>query len=118
MKNFCIILLFTTLASCSFFKKKTNMDADAIARVKDEYLYASDIQSLTKGFTGPDSTEILRSYAESWVRKKLLLKKAIENIPEDDLNITRKIEDYRKAAQQIATNRPIAKGESIFAQCI
>lgn len=73
------------------------MDADVIARVNEEYLYASDLQSLTRGLKGQDSLSALKSYAETWVRKKLLLQKAIENIPEDDISITRKVEDYREA---------------------
>src|SRR5690349_6357840 len=97
LKNIFVILILLALASCSFFKKKKVADADAIARVNDEYLYASDIQSLTRSMTGQDSIEILKKYAENWVRKKLLLQKAIENIPEDDLDVTKKIEDYRES---------------------
>lgn len=73
------------------------MDADVIARVNEEYLYASDLQSLTRGLKGQDSLSALKSYAENWVRKKLLLQKAIENIPEDDIGINKKVEDYREA---------------------
>ncbi len=97
MKKFPIIALSVILASCSYFKKRQTAGADVIARVNDQYLYASDIQPLTKGLTGDDSIKVLKSYAESWVRKKLLLEKAIENIPEDDIGITKKIEDYREA---------------------
>src|SRR5688500_11903443 len=97
LRNVLIILLLTTFASCSFFKKKSVADADVIARVNDEFLYVSDIKSLTKGLQGTDSIEALKSYAGNWVRKKLLLQKAIENIPEDDLGVTRKIQDYREA---------------------
>lgn len=68
-----------------------------VARVNDEYLYASDIQALTKGLKGKDSVEVLKRYSDNWVRKKLLLQKAIENIPEDDLGITKKVEDYRES---------------------
>lgn len=96
MKHIFIFLLIVSLTSCSFFKKKKNVDADVIARVNDEYLYASDIQLLTKGLKGKDSLDVLKNYAENWARKKLLLKKAIENIPEDDLGITKKVEDYRQ----------------------
>jgi hypothetical protein len=95
-KSFILILLFTSLASCSFFKKKSVSDADVIARVNEEYLYASDIKSLTKGLTGTDSIEALKSYANTWVRKRMLLQKAVENIPEDDLGVTKKIQDYRE----------------------
>ena len=96
MRNFCVILLLVAISSCSFFKKKQAVNKDVIARVNDEYLYASDIQALTKGLKGKDSVEVLKRYSENWIRKKLLLQKAIENIPEDDLGITRKVEDYRE----------------------
>lgn len=72
------------------------MDADVIARVNDEYLYASDLQSITKGLKGQDSIDVLKGYAENWVRKKMLLQKAIENIPEDDIGVAKKVEDYRE----------------------
>jgi len=97
LKNILILILVVSISSCSFFKKKKAADADAIARVNEEFLYASDIQSLTKGLKGRDSLDVLKNYAESWVRKKLLLQKALENIPEDDLGITKKVEDYREA---------------------
>lgn len=95
MRYFFAIIFLLSLTACSFFKKKQSGDKDVIARVNDEYLYASDIQGLTKGLKGKDSTEVLKDYANNWVRKKLLLQKAKENIPEDDLGITKKVEDYR-----------------------
>lgn len=95
MKNFLVIAFLLSLTACSFFKKKQGADKDVIARVNDDYLYASDIQGLTKGLKGRDSTQALKDYATNWVRKKLLLQKAKENIPEDDLGISKKVEDYR-----------------------
>ncbi|MDB5282518.1 MAG: hypothetical protein JWO06_1593 [Bacteroidota bacterium] len=91
-----VIVLLVTISCCSFFKKKKEANKDVIARVNDEYLYTSDLQPLTKGLKGKDSTEVLKNYSENWIRKKLLLQKAIENIPEDDLGITKKVEDYRQ----------------------
>ncbi len=97
MKKALLFFLIASLASCSLFKKNKSTDADVIARVNDEYLYASDLQSLTKGLKGEDSLEVLKSYAENWTRKKLLLQKAIENIPEDDVGVTKKVEEYRES---------------------
>ena len=97
LRILAIVLVLSTFASCTFFRKKSTAEADVIARVNDEYLYASDIKSLTKGLKGSDSLEALKSYAENWTRKKMLLQKAIENIPEDDLGVTKKIQDYREA---------------------
>ncbi len=95
VRNFLVITFLLSLTACSFFKKKQGADKDVIARVNDDYLYASDIQGITKGVKGKDSVDMLKNYATSWVRKKLLLQKAKENIPEDDLGITKKVEDYR-----------------------
>jgi hypothetical protein len=95
LKNLLVLIILLSLSACSFFKKKQSVDKDVIARVNDDYLYASDIQGLTKGLKGKDSVEVLKSYADSWVRKKLLLQKAKENIAEDDVNIAKKVEDYR-----------------------
>ena len=97
MKNLVVIAFLLSLTACSFFKKKQGSDKDAIARVNDDYLYASEIQGLTKGLKGKDSIEVLKNYADNWVRKKLLLQKAQQNIPEDDLGITKKVEEYRES---------------------
>ena len=91
-----LYLLLLLLASCSLFKKKEVTDADVIARVGEEELYASDLQNLTKGLHDKDSLTVLRSYAENWVRKKLLLQKAAENIDEEDLGVSKLVEDYRE----------------------
>lgn len=97
MKNILLLLLLCSAASCSFFKKKQQVDKDVIARVGEEYLYASDLESLTKGLTGKDSTNALKEYAHTWARKKLLLQKAAENINAEDFSITKKMEDYRES---------------------
>lgn len=85
------------VSSCSFFKKKKTVEKDAIARVGDDFLYASEIPAITRGLSGKDSTEALKNYAQNWIRKKLLLQRAEENIPEDDAGITKKVEDYRES---------------------
>ena len=97
MKSLFIISIVLLLASCSLLKKKQATDKDAIARVNDEYLYASDIKALTRGLKGKDSVDVLKNYAVEWVRKKLLLQKAVDNIPEDDIGITKKVEEYRQS---------------------
>ncbi len=63
----------------------------------EEYLHASDLESLTKGLSGQDSLLVLKEYARTWARKKLLLQKATENIDADDMSIAKKLEDYREA---------------------
>ncbi|MCS6933650.1 MAG: hypothetical protein NZM35_00685 [Chitinophagales bacterium] len=93
----CVLLLFTMAASCTFFQRKGVKDGDAIARVGNEYLYASDLENVTRHLHGADSIAALKQYAENWVRRRLLLQKAKEYIPEDEAGITRKLQEYREA---------------------
>ena len=85
------------LGSCSFFKKKSAPDKDIIARVNEEYLYKADVEPFTKGLKGQDSLNAIKAYTESWIRKKLLLRKAIDNISDEDVTIARKLEDYKES---------------------
>ena len=86
-----------SVASCSYFKKSAGPTGeDVIARVNDDYLYASDLSGATLGLHGEDSLKVLKTYAESWVRKKLLLQKAQDNISDQDVGIAKKVEDYRE----------------------
>lgn len=96
MKPYLVITIVFLLSSCSYFKKKKVTDADVIARVNDDYLYASDVLSVTKGLKGTDSLKALKAYAEGWARKKMLLQKARENIADDDIAIAEKVEEYRE----------------------
>ena len=90
-----LISLYLLLSACNFFKKKSTPEKDAVARVNDEYLYLADVLPLTKGLKGQDSIAAIKNYTEGWIRKKLLLEKANENIPDDDPGITKKIDEYR-----------------------
>lgn len=65
--------------------------------MNDEYLYVSDVESLTKGLKGKDSLDAIKSYAENWVHKKLLLQKATDNIAADDVSMVQKVEDYKES---------------------
>lgn len=97
LKKTLFIFSLLALASCSFFSKKKELDKDVIARVNDEYLYASDIQGITRGLKGKDSINALKTYTESWVRKKLLLNKAKENISDEEVDISKKVEEYKES---------------------
>lgn len=98
IRQIFLLSVVTLVASCSYFKKNnTKPDADVIARVKGEYLYASDVSLVARGLHGKDSVDAIKNFAESWVRKKLLLQKAQENISEEDVSIAKKVEDYKEA---------------------
>ena len=71
------ILIFAM--GCKYFgKNRAAQDERVIARVYDEFLFLSDVQPLVQGVSQEDSAKLIASYAESWVKKKLLYKKAQE----------------------------------------
>lgn len=84
--------------SCKYFKKKSpNQGEIVLARANDDYLYLSDVMGMTRNMTPKDSATFVVNYSESWVRRRLLLKKAEENVPADELGIDKKVEDYRQS---------------------
>jgi len=86
------------MPSCKYFKGKSPVQGEkVIARANDDYLYMSDISPLLKNVPRQDSASFIANYAETWVRRKLLLKKAEENVPADELGIDKKVEDYRQS---------------------
>ena len=75
-----LIIGISLLASCGFFQSKNSKGE--IARVGDEYLYQSDIDELTFDLNPEDSDEIAQNYIDSWIKEKLLLQKALQNLKE------------------------------------
>jgi hypothetical protein len=92
----CLLLM---TISCTKFKKQDDKNAGkAIARVYDRYLYLSDIVNIVpKGTSHNDSLTIIRNYVQNWVRQQIVLKKAEDNLDEEDKNVEKKLEEYRNS---------------------
>jgi len=98
--HFMMVFVFalSVLSSCKYFTHKSPTQGEkVIARANDEYLYLSDLSAIIKNVPPQDSAAFIANYAESWVRRRLLLKKAEENVPSDELGIDKKVEDYRQS---------------------
>ncbi len=91
-----IIFLLILLTSCTaFFKKKSER---VLARVHDEYLYESDLKGITTpGMVAKDSLAITKSYIENWVRQKLVIHQAEENLSEAQMDFSRQLENYKNS---------------------
>lgn len=80
-------------------KKEVNdgvIQEKPIARAHDAFLYQEDIDGIVpNGMSQVDSAERVNRYIDSWARKQLLIKEASENIEFDEVEIERKILDYR-----------------------
>ncbi len=74
----------------------TTDEEKPLAKVHEDYLYLSNIQSLfSENMSVHDSIEILESYVDKWVRKKLMLNVAEEYLPENQKDVQMELENYR-----------------------
>ncbi len=91
-----ILIFAPILLSCNRFQ--SNEDEPILARVQDEYLYESEIRnSIPKGIPPRDSLSMAKSMVNKWVQKTMLLKKAEENLSDEDLNFEEQLEKYRRS---------------------
>ena len=88
-----LIIIVTTLFSCSYLRKEP--DGIPVARVNDSYLYLEDIEAiLSEGITKEDSTLRVNNFINQWATQKLLQSGA-------EINLTlEKQEEYNKLVNQ------------------
>ena len=89
------IILFFLFFSCdNYFKNQSNID---VARVEDEYLTQFEIESIFENSTNlADSTMVLNNYINNWAANKLLIQRALVNLPEENQNrIQDLVDDYK-----------------------
>lgn len=69
-----------------------------IAKVFDAQLYESDLQVLDMKKKNPqDSASMVRDYVNNWVKQQLLLRKANENLTEEQKNVDRQLQEYKNS---------------------
>jgi len=69
-----------------------------LAKVHESYLYLSDIQDIIPtNITPRDSISFIRSYVKDWVKTKVMIYQAEQNLPESQLNFEKQLEDYRNS---------------------
>lgn len=96
--HFFIALLFFGFAFISCSKKKDVNAEEPVARVLDQYLYPSDLDGLIpSGISKDDSVRISRRLIEEWSRNKLLLYQAEINLPADQKDVNKQVEEYRSS---------------------
>lgn len=98
MKRLFLCVISFSLFSCSFFKKKQNIDDSVLARYEQDFLYRSDVNGLLPpNHTLEDSVSIVSNYVSNWVLDKMLMKKAEENLSSGHKSeLENLIEKYRK----------------------
>ncbi|RLD90193.1 MAG: hypothetical protein DRJ09_04995 [Bacteroidetes bacterium] len=90
---FPILVALFALVSCQQQK-----EGSPLARVGDDILYEKDLAGLLPPNTEPlDSIVWVRNYTHNWIKTKLLLNKAMQNLDPKDINFEQQLEKYRNS---------------------
>ncbi len=93
MKNTLCIAAIIFAFACN-----NKADSDAIiAQVGDKVLYLTELQDIIPDDSSPeDSLMLAEKYVKDWIVDKVVVKKAEENLSEEQKNFEELIENYRK----------------------
>lgn len=101
VNNYFFLAIVLLSVGCEWIAPKINdkvSQQDPIAMAAGNYLYPSDLDGLlTEGTTMEDSTSIVSSYVDNWIRKQLLITKAQQTINFNEAELERKVLDYKYA---------------------
>jgi len=79
-------------------RAKPPKEEDPLARVYNNYLYASDLDGIGRGLSAEDSTYQAKMYVEKWIMDQLVLGVAVKNLTEkEEEKIDRLLEAYRSS---------------------
>lgn len=94
MNKYLILYLFISIliSGCNFEDEE---DKPA-AKVNDKILLYSEVSAVIPNESSPeDSILIADNYIHQWIKKQLLISKAELNLPEEDSEVQKMVEDYR-----------------------
>jgi len=93
------VTLLAGMASCKkAFQGPIVVKEEPLARVYNQYIYPSDLESLMSGMpSAEDSLERLHHLIDLWIKKKLLLNKSYKFLPDELQEIEARVKDYRES---------------------
>lgn len=84
------------LSSCKDIIPQKEKKVNAVARVGDEYLTKAELKEIVPPkATKEDSLIIVNNYVDDWVKQRVYLKKAEQNLGDDKKNVEQQLQDYR-----------------------
>ena len=89
-------LLILLLFACH--PTSENGEENVLARVYDEYLFESDVDGLLPpGTSTRDSLILVKNYISNWVKNKVLVYKAEENLSYEQQDFSNQLEEYKNS---------------------
>ena len=93
MQKIILIVVILFLFSCG-----TGKEEGSVARVYDEYLYKTDLIGLvSSGTSAKDSISIVRNFINNWIKQKLVIHTAENNLSSKQKDFEKQLEDYRNS---------------------
>jgi hypothetical protein len=89
--------------------KRTEVsEENAIAKVYDQILYRSDlIAKMPSQYNQEDSARIASQVVNSWIREKVLVYMADHNLPDEQKDVQKQLEEYRNSLIVYAYERAL-----------
>lgn len=96
MRHLCgIVVLCALLASCQFGEQEQNeIPEDPVAEVDGVFLSESELEGIGQGLPKEDSIAMVDYFIEEWITEQLLVQKAKEVMPADQLDFEKQLRDY------------------------
>jgi hypothetical protein len=89
-------ILVLLLSSCKYLGFPSG--DDVVAKVGSHYLYEEDVRDLIPpGTPRQDSIRMLKQYVNSWALKYLLLSRAESELPKEERDVEKELEEYRNS---------------------
>ncbi len=94
---FIFFVSILLLSSCKLFKKNADKK-NAVARVYDVYLFPEDLSGIVPpGSSKQDSISITKNFVDNWVKQKIVLHKAEENLDNEKKDVEKQLTEYRNS---------------------
>jgi len=94
LKYYLLICLLLFLGACT--PKK--IGDTPVAQVGEQVLYLSDVTKIIPPNTGKDDSILFAdNYINKWIKQKLLIKKANENLTAGQKNVSQELEEYKNS---------------------
>jgi len=91
-----LIITLVFISSCSYFNKKKS--ERVLARAYNEYLYESDLAGVVPpGSSSSDSTSLARNFIDTWIRQKLIIHQAENNLTSQQMDFAQQLENYKNS---------------------
>lgn len=89
------LILFLFFSSC---QNPNDKNGEVIASVYGKNLYKTDLENISfEGITYNDSVVRARAFIDRWINNQLLLRQAENNLKPEQLDFSRRLEEYRNS---------------------